>query len=464
MKFDKLIDLLGKAVVFATREDVQDVAKKIWAALTAEQTKVHDDTNPTIVSKALHRMNAGRPPRIALAGMTSAGKSSLANALFGSPIAEVRRTPDTTDCVLEVKFPSGLVVYDTPGLFGNGSYENITRAVLGLDQDPALELVQTIPFVDGSKQKQMIPCDEIRKRAPLPDVVVLALDADRTMSRHDKAELKAFHGQLVAEYPGRLVAAATKDDDLGLGRLSVQDRDGQLANCRYVIGGGPLLPISAFTGAGLGELVVALFQALPDIVSLSKMQESLRTERRLGRLAFVISEAAGIVAEMAVLTGKQVEQIHVASFYLFASICKHYEVDEDTWMKLHGNAAAIGATSQEAGVKVVKKLRDPRTFFETIQSWFGKKFEYEVREFERIGIGGIAAILPGIYALLREFSESPAPVLSEREIASRLRNHSGEIDRLVAETDRVGLAAILSALLTGMLAEPLTPASTKESS
>jgi predicted GTPase len=133
-------------------EDVTDIAKRVWEQCTKNYSESeYSDETPDLISKTLHRMQTGSPPRIALVGMTSAGKSSLINALFGESISEVRRNADTTNCVLTAEFPSGLVIYDTPGLAGDEElgYENITRLFLDLQQEEDSTNFTSVPFQEN---------------------------------------------------------------------------------------------------------------------------------------------------------------------------------------------------------------------------------------------------------------------------------------------------------------------------
>ena len=154
-------------------------------------------------ARVVHRMKAGAAPRIALAGMTSSGKSTLVNALFGRPIAEVRRTPDTTKFVFRVDFPSGLVVYDTPGVNGNKLFENYTRAFLGLKQDPELETAEQIPFqVSGDPRITYLNPKNWNPSGHLMffDTVLWLVDIHRTLTRQDKRALRAFFLELQEKF------------------------------------------------------------------------------------------------------------------------------------------------------------------------------------------------------------------------------------------------------------------------
>ena len=142
--FGPLLDLLRE--LLAAPIDTGDKMRQIISIFNTRPELTYSENPNAVVAKALHRMQAGHAPRIVLTGMTSAGKSSLINALFGQPVAEVKRSPDTTKVVFRVDFPSGLVVFDTPGVNGDEQFENITRQFLGLRQDPDLEQADRIPF------------------------------------------------------------------------------------------------------------------------------------------------------------------------------------------------------------------------------------------------------------------------------------------------------------------------------
>lgn len=299
--------------------------------------------------QALHRMNTGSAPRIALVGMTSAGKSSLINALFGKPISEVRRTADTTNCVLAAEFPSGLLIYDTPGLAGDqdSGYENITRLFLELPQEEDATQFATVPFQDKSTEIVELLPDQL-KQLPKLDAVVFLADISRTLNKYEKKALREFFLELDSKFQGHVVVAGTHFDELN--KLSAQERQGQLDSYNRIFGN-QLTPVSSVSGEGLSKLVINLFRIMPQKVAPAKLQESLINTRRLNRLSFVITESSNLPAEIILLKANQSDDIHAAYLWLFALICKHYSVDEDTCLTCNGDALKIGSKAINAGNK-----------------------------------------------------------------------------------------------------------------
>jgi predicted GTPase len=111
--------------------------KEIANALKEKNIHISEPDLDAVAHEALLTSKAfirTRPPVIAVTGVTSTGKSTLINALFGEKKVKEGLTADTTDKIVIIRFRSGLVIYDTPGAGGEERLENVTRAYLGLQQ------------------------------------------------------------------------------------------------------------------------------------------------------------------------------------------------------------------------------------------------------------------------------------------------------------------------------------------
>ena len=274
-------------------EDVTDIAKRVWEQCTKNYSESeYSDETPDLISKTLHRMQTGSPPRIALVGMTSAGKSSLINALFGESISEVRRNADTTNCVLTAEFPSGLVIYDTPGLAGDEElgYENITRLFLDLQQEEDSTNFTSVPFQENFTEVTELSLEKLKQLQPL-DAILFLVDISRTLNKYEKNALKSFFFELIDKYEGRVVVAGTHLDELN--KLPEQEKQGQLDSYNKIFNS-QLTPVSSVSGEGLSELVINLFHVMPQKVAPAKLQESLLFTKKLNRFAFTINESSTV--------------------------------------------------------------------------------------------------------------------------------------------------------------------------
>ncbi len=153
--------------------------------------------------------------RIALLGPPNAGKSSLLNALAGRDAAIVHELPGTTRDVIEVAldvagFP--VIVADTAGL----------RAATGAVEREGVE--------------------RSRRTAAAADIRVVVLDG---------ALWPAVDPEAAARIDPEAVVVVNKCD---LGRVGADAG----------VQGRPVLPISALTGAGLGDLLAALARRVRD--------------------------------------------------------------------------------------------------------------------------------------------------------------------------------------------------------
>ncbi|MCC5633996.1 50S ribosome-binding GTPase [Nostoc sphaeroides CHAB 2801] len=430
--------------------DAVALGQYIWNHFTKDYDSSYSDNNPDVIAKTLHRMNNGSAPRIALVGMTSAGKSSLINALFGQSIAEVRRTADTTSCVIKAEFPSGLIIYDTPGLGGNEEfgYENITRLFLGMSQEEDAKEFESVPFQKTLNDIIELSPEQLRQ-SPILDAVILVVNISRTLNKYEKKAFKSFFFELKARYQGRIVVAGTHIDELN--KLSNQEIREQLESYNRIFDN-QLIPISSISGEGLAEMVINLFRIMPHKVSPAKLQESLTNIRKLNRLQFVIAESSNLLGEIILLRGDQADDIKALYLWLFALICKQYSVDEETWIKCNGDAFKIGERAKEKGTDLRKIPYLPNSFWDVIQSWFGKKFERDVLVHKRIGVDGLQELMPGVYKLLYGFAEVDSLELSNEAIKLKINNKAKEIQSLVEENQVEEIADKIGEILGELLA------------
>ncbi len=408
---------------------------------------VYDVDSATIVSKTLHRMKEGIAPRIALSGITSSGKSTLMNALFGASITETKRTRDTTNCVLKAEFPSGLVIYDTPGILSDEQLENITRAFLELDQVEKPK-VDWVPFQRGpTSAVEHIPIDKIREEAPF-DIVLFVVNASSVPGRGDRRDLRLFFLELERKFPGRVIIVGTHIDE-----LTESDEKEKILEDWTDVFQGQMLPVSSIKGDGLDDLVLLLFRNISGDVSLTKLQESLNTVRKLDRISFVLTEASSILAEISLLKGNQAEDIKISSLMLFAIICNHYSADEETWLKYNGDAVKIGEEVKKTGITTDSKKRSPKGLWERLRSLFGKEFFKEVVEYHKLGVRGIAELLPKIYWLIYDFENTAtdkAVSLGNAAISQKVSS-STTLESLIEKGDVKEIANEIERLLRDIL-------------
>ncbi|TBR61696.1 hypothetical protein B4U84_13220 [Westiellopsis prolifica IICB1] len=430
--------------------DAVTLSQYIWNHFTKDYDSSYSDNNPDVIAKTLHRMNNGSAPRIALVGMTSAGKSSLINALFGQSIAEVRRTADTTSCVIKAEFPSGLIIYDTPGIGGNEEfgYENITRLFLGISQEEDAKEFEFVPFQETLNEIVELSTEQLRQ-SPLLDAVILVINISRTLNKYEKKAFKSFFFELKDRYQARIIVAGTHIDELN--KLTNQEKREQLESYNRIFDN-QIIPISSVSGEGLAEMVINLFRIMPHKVSPAKLQESLTNIRKLNRLQFVIAESSNLLAEIILLRGDQEDDIKASYLWLFAYKCKQYSVDEETWLKCNGDAFKIGDKAKQKGTELRKIPYTPKNFLHIIQSFFGKKFEREVLIHKRIGVDGLRELMPGVYKLLYGFAEIDSLELSNEAIQLKINNKAIKIKYLVQENKVEEIADQVAEILEELLA------------
>ena len=297
-----------------------------------------DQDESSVVSRALNRLNLGKSPapRIAIVGETSVGKTALVNVLFGAKVGAVKLTADTTRSVHRVKFPSNLVIYDTPGIFGDEELENITRLFLGLNQDYEKEArPKEVPFQPSPDPKEIkkLSGKQIREEAPI-DLVLWAVNVESTLKRSTRKESYSFFLELERAFGKHLVVVGTHLDRLNA--VSDEEKEEQLRGWNE-ISNNQIIPVSSTEGDGLTDLVKELFKRLPGTASLSKLQESLNQVVKLDRRSFVLTEMSHPLAMLMLMLGDDQEEIKIHVTILIMLICSHYSVPEGTWQTLHGD-------------------------------------------------------------------------------------------------------------------------------
>lgn len=438
--------------IWETAKDAKELGKKIMEFIQRKPIPLADTAQDqaSVVSRALHRLQKGVAPHIVIVGATSAGKTLLVNKLFGDPVAEVKRTPDTTDNVLRVEFPSGLVIYDTPGIISDEKLENFTRLFLGLEQmdTPDVERVESVPFkAHPGSDPILLPKMECRIEAPI-DMVLWAVDVSQTPTRPERNELRSFFIELYREFGERIVVAGTHLDELN--KVSDEEKSSLLRIWSSIFNK-QMIPISSTTGEGLKDLSLALFERLPGKTSLAKMQESLNQVVKIDRISFVVTEVSQVLADIALMRGNEEEDIQVSLVMLFATIGNHYSVSEETWVQLSGDALAIAEHVQVFGEHQVVVERDPQGIWEKIQSWFSDKpFLARFTRYQPLGVEGLSHLVPKVYALIHQFERSDAGVLPDELVQQRVESEKEMFEPLMQDEKRDKLADQINELFKSL--------------
>ena len=145
-----------------TKEAIQTLLnqKQAWAELLSDMTPaVSDRRKQALGNQALHWLLY--PPRIAILGIPNAGKSTLANAMFGRQRSIVADLPGTTrDYVEDYANLSGMpaVLVDTPGLRRSADSIEVQAIAISRDQIASadLQILLLDPTQDRAGQEEMI--------------------------------------------------------------------------------------------------------------------------------------------------------------------------------------------------------------------------------------------------------------------------------------------------------------------
>ena len=441
--------------IIETAKGVTDLIRGIMD-LTQDDPEVLgsvEQDEGSVVSRALHRLNLGdkSAPQIAVVGETSVGKTALVNSLFGTQLAEERLTADTTKSVLRAQFPSNLVIYDTPGIFGDEKLENITRLFIGLEQVfEKAKRVKDVPFQRSPNSEEIIELSGkgIRKEAPI-DLVLWTVNVASTLNRATRRDSHSFFSVLDKKFGKHLVVAGTHLDVLKKEPVEVAEEQLRAWND---ISNNQIIPLSPIIGEGLTDLATELFKRLPGNASLSKLQQSLNQVAKIDRRSFVVTEMSRPLAMIMLMSGNDPQEIEIHVIILITILCSHYSVDEETWKDLHGDGLEIARrVRQTSGVERSTVERDPSGVWENIKSWFGETF-YGTREtYHRLGVQGLSELLPIFYELIHEFEGSNTPPLTRESISQKILAQEKDLNSLVRTENTEKLALRINDLLKSLL-------------
>jgi tRNA modification GTPase len=167
-----------------------------WERLQRSEVRA-DDARRMLADRSLHWLL--HPPRIAIVGIPNAGKSTLANQLFGQQRSITADVPGTTrDWVGETANLDGVAVIlvDTPGI--RSSEDPIETEAIGRAQDQ-IQLADTVVLVQDATKPADPQQQEMANRFP---------HAIRVLNKSDAAD-----GSLVADTAIRTVATTGQGID-----------------------------------------------------------------------------------------------------------------------------------------------------------------------------------------------------------------------------------------------------------
>ena len=424
-------------------DDIKELTDRALTQIEKNQTDPSEKADE-IVSRALHKLENEEPARIALAGQTSGGKSSLINSLFGSRVAEIQSTSDTTEHITRTEFTNGLVLYDTPGVGGNEKLENTARAFLRIDQDSNLLTVDKIPYKqtpDSALEK--IELEDIENVAPI-DSVVFVFDGSRAMNRFEREHLKNTFLELESVYNSSLIVVATHLDELN--SLSEEEKEGHLETISS-ISKGRATTVSNKSGENLDKLTNEIFKSLPSSIDLSTLQSALREERKISRLEYVITNISKIMTEISYMHGDNVDDISSATIAAYTFIKLQYSIPEEEWNNVNGRISEINDKLMSAGTKKVQKKRDPRGFMERIWSFFGGEYYKEIEKSKKIGFKGIVHFLPEISSLVASYEKGFEDDTASEKTRYLLREEKSSLGASLGVEDRSWTGNEISSVL-----------------
>jgi GTP-binding protein len=200
------------------------------AALVAALPAAPPEETPPPDERSVEHEAPARPPRIALIGRPNAGKSSLLNRIAGTERALVDERPGTTRDPVDItveKDGRSMVLIDTAGIRRKGK---VTKEADVLEGASVFHAIRAMERCDVA----VLLCDGAAGIAE-QDAKILGLAVDR----------------------GRSIVIAVNKTDL----LDVRERKGLEEQARdklSFVPWAPVVPISAKTGRGVGQLLTTI--------------------------------------------------------------------------------------------------------------------------------------------------------------------------------------------------------------
>jgi GTP-binding protein len=184
-----------------------------------------------------------RKPLVALVGRPNVGKSTLFNRLVGERMAVTNDAPGTTRDRLQSEFEWRGVFFNVVDTGGIEMFQPRGEHVKVLAEDSA-------EFVPQIRQQALMAVQDA-------DIVVLVVDSVQGITAADEEV-----ALILQRTQKPVIVAANKVDNLGRANDSAEF---------YTLGLGDVYPISAIHGLGVGDMLDAVYLAIPD--DLKKIDE-----------------------------------------------------------------------------------------------------------------------------------------------------------------------------------------------
>ena len=417
------------------------------------------------LSGGLHRWDHGSIDVIFF-GPTNCGKTVLSKLAFNEEavrkriglletpdgeiidILEDEDTTDKTKAIIRVPFDGGFCLWDMPGVYGDKPiYSNMTRALLGLGQQGPS--VSEVDFIDAGilpLKSQHILVSQVREILPKDVIIVFLVDLTMTPLGYMREVIKQDLSDLRQLYGEHLIVVGSFADKY----YNVWDkptREERSEIWKDVLGT-DIIEYSGKTKANLTEVIRRILRAggyeasdlLPYLTAEAK---GSRLQHSLHNLSLLLSSGiTGSSTQNDPYPDLQRRLLVTCALHLQIS----YSVSEETWLALNGDLRDI--ISQEGKVldyETVRERRKASGFFQTIGSWFGKKYHRTVTNWQ-IDVLALAEVCAALYGVIHELEKIESPIIEaskakqwfasefvKRNVAATIENSESESLQLKLE-------------------------------